>query len=940
MSSNINVLAELERCGLTYEWAGEDEVRICCPFHDDAKPSCHVNLQKRVFKCHTAGCAAAGDIIKLIARALRQSRSAVQSELATRYAFDVGRVVDPDVIERFHAAIWDAQPLLKELYNRGVTDALIRQYRLGEHDGRVQIPIKDENGYVVNVRRYLPGAPGADKMKNMRGRGKPRLYPLEQLKYDSVMLCGGEIKAIAAAAHLNKHGIGAVTTTAGEGNWDVSFTPQFAGKDVYVCMDIDEEGQAAAQSHCARLHRVATQVYNVVLPLNVDDFPHGDINDYIAARHSLKRLINDATPWEPPIGKLLDLDEPEDTDLSHAVRASSAGKRMRMKGVVSAMDTAPYIVPKEVSIHCDKSLKECAVCPVPTLADGETVTIPPESIALLEMVATSIASQRDALIKAMRIPASCGVCRFEAHQFYNIEDARISPQLEISNRAADRVMQPALCIGDGLELNESYSFIGRTYPHPKTQQSTFLISSYETTQDALSTYVPDGLEKLDVFAADEWTCDSVAARVSEIYTDLEANVTRIFQRRDLHLMIDLAYHSPLLFEFDQRVVKGWVEVLVLGDSAQGKSETALNLMRHYGLGEKVECKNATVAGLLGGLQQMGNRWFVSWGVIPTHDKRLVVLEELKGASTEVIARLTDMRSSGVAEIPKIEKRRTHARTRLVALSNPRSDMPLSSYNFGIEAIKELVGGLEDIRRFDAALLVSSSDIDSARLNVLQRSRPRVEKRFTSELCRSLILWAWTRTQDEVDFEDEAQSTVLDEATALSSQFTDRIPLMDRGSGRLKIARLAAAMAARTFSTDSTRSRLVVRKCHVEFVVEYLRRIYSSSVMGYEDFTMAVEMTQKLIDPDAVRAQVHATPFARDLVQQLLHTERIDRQSLEDWCGWDRVEAQQLLSFFVRKHALLRDNRCYRKTAPFIALLKRMLDDDTFTDRPDFIQEDF
>ena len=235
----------------------------------------------------------------------------------------------------------------------------------------------------------------------------------------------------------------------------------------------------------------------------------------------------------------------------------------------------------------------------------------------------------------------------------------------------------------------------------------------------------------------------------------------------------------------------------------------------------MECKNATVAGLLGGLQQMGNRWFVTWGVIPTHDKRLVVLEELKGTSVEVISKLTDMRSSGVAEIPKIEKRRTHARTRLIALSNPRSDRPLSSYNFGIESIKELIGGLEDVRRFDFALLVSNTEIDAATLNKLQQYRPAGNQIFDAESCRRLILWAWTREPSQIQYGSGAYEQILSEATRLCSIFTESIPLVDRGSMRLKLARLSASLACRTFSCDDTLENVIIRECHVEYISKLL-----------------------------------------------------------------------------------------------------------------------
>jgi len=398
-----------------------------------------------------------------------------------------------------------------------------------------------------------------------------------------------------------------------------------------------------------------------------------------------------------------------------------------------------------------------------------------------------------------------------------------------------------------------------------------------------------------------------------------------------------------LLPFDRQVVKGWVEALICGDSSQGKSETVTQLMKHYGLGEKMECKNATVAGLLGGLQQMGTRWFVTWGIIPTHDKRLVVLEELKGASTEVIGRLTDMRSSGIAEIPKIEKRRTHARTRLIAVSNPRSDQPLASYNFGIEAIRELIGGLEDIRRFDTALLVSSSEIDVTTLNDLQRHRPREEHRYTAELCRRCVLWAWTRTPDQVTFTDDAHSAVLDEATRLCNIFTEQIPLVDRGSMRFKLARLATSLACRLFSCGKSNPNVVVvRAVHVAYVSRLLERLYSSSVFGYADFSNAIKSTNVLLNPADIRSRVLQVPFPADFLEQVLHTNEIELRDICDWCGWDKSDALQLLSFLVRKHALVRDGRAYRKSPPFIELLKQLKTSPELkaANRPDFIQEEF
>ena len=932
----ISVLAEFERAGVQYEYVSDDEIKCKCPFHDDTSPSCAVNVEKRMFRCPV--CKTKGDIITFLAGLLKVQRSTVIVDLGKRYDLGVDKTINPELVERYHARIWDAKPLVKELHDRAITDALIRQYRLGECDGRITIPVQNEIGLFVNMRRYLPGAPGNKKMHNTKGYGKVRLFPIDQLKYDTILLVGGEVKAIAAIPHLNPHGIGVITATAGEGNWDPAFTQQLKGKTVYVCMDIDEAGASASRTLCIALYRTVGWLGEVKLPLNIDQFPHGDVNDFLVGRGSLKRLLNSTEKWEPSsIALDISDEEPKECDLNYATSARAATKRIKVKAIVSAVDIAPYIIPKQVTVTCSKDQKECALCRVFCNME-DNLELHPESPAILEMVASNRSTQREALMRGLLIPPSCKVCDFKVNEYYNVEDARISPRLEITERSVEKTMQPAVCIGTGVELNEGYDLIGRTYPHPKTQQSTLLISSYSTTQDALSSYQCRDMEALEAFRPSAWTVDAIQAKLDCIYGDLEANVTRIFQRRNLHLLIDLTYHSPLFINFDGRVHKGWMETLCLGDSAQGKSETAINLKKHYGLGEKIECKNASVAGLLGGLQQLGSRWFVTWGVIPTHDKRLVILEELKGASVEVISRLTDMRSSGIAEIPKIEKRKTHARTRLVALSNPRSDLPLASYNFGIEAVRELVGGLEDIRRFDFILLVSAADLDAGVLNRLQQNRPTVEHRYTSTLCRSLVLFAWTRTAEQVAFETDAAEAVLQGATALCEEFTDAIPIVDRGSTRYKVARIAAALAARTFSTDG--EVIVVRKAHVDWVIKFIRETYMSPAFGYADYTKAIRMTQRLVDEDVLRKHINEMPFPKDFIEHVLHRNKIDLQDIQDWCAWDRIAAGQSLSLMVRKHALVRDGRSYRKTPPFITFLKDMLATNNFTDRPAFIQEEF
>ena len=931
----INALAELERVEWTVEPVGDYEVKCKCPVHEDKSPSVSLNVKKNVWICQAAHCKAKGDIVSLLAHISKVERRTVLADLSTRYDLSITKSIKAEAVEGWHEKIWKSGPLLQALRDRGVSDAMGRKARLGVNENRITIPVYDMNRRVINVRKYLPGAPGPEKMRNTRGYTGLALFQVEQTKYQSIWICGGEMKALVAAELLNQHGIGCVSVTAGEGAWSPEFTKLFKDKIVYLCFDVDKGGRVAARKVAPYLTYEAQSVSILHLPLDRDKYPKGDLNDYIASEGATDAELLElmTTQCERFV---LDVQVAEDdgaathTSLSNSISSQYMGRRISCEANVVAMDTTPYIVPKELGISCSKDQEGCPFCPVKPIEPDEaigkvTLTVKGTSAGILDMIDTPKKMQREAIREALMIPP-CKVASFTVRKHWNVYALRLTPQLQIEGDNADHVVQSAFVSGPSVELNTPYHFSGRVYPHPKTQQAVLLFDKVETATDTLSSYEPteETLKKLKVFQPSEWTEEALSTKIDEVYDDIEANVTRIFRRRDLHLCIDVTYHSVLFFNFDEQLQKGWINTLITGDSSQGKSETSMRLMDHYKLGARHECKNATSAGLLGGLQQLGSRWFVSWGIIPMHDKRLVVLEEIKGTPIEVLAKLTDMRSSGIAELSKIEKRKAHARTRLVMISNPRRDKEIASYNFGVEAIKELIGSPEDVRRFDLAVIVSSSQIEPSEINRLSKSRPKVAHRYTTSLCHQRVLWAWTRTPDKIEFDDDAAALCLVVAIELCSEFTEAIPLVDRGTMRFKLARIACALAAMSFSTDDLET-IRVRKCHVDYAKSFILRNYNDTVFGYADFSKARSFAHHVKDPKIIRLQILHTKYPRDLVEHILHTEELTLSDVCDWCELDRADAQRLISFLVRKHAIYRHERShYTKTSEFIVLLKEML----------------
>ncbi len=214
--------------------------------------------------------------------------------------------------------------------------------------------------------------------------------------------------------------------------------------------------------------------------------------------------------------------------------------------------------------------------------------------------------------------------------------------------------------------------------------------------------------------------------------------------------------------------------------------------------------------------------------------RLLVIDETQGLQANQIEALSDVRATGVAEITKIRTERTNARCRIVWLANPSTGRPLAQYNQGVLAIKDVFRKPEDIRRLDFALATATGDVDLREINA--RHGAPVPPRYSSEACRSLVLWAWSRTSDQVSFTPEATEAILAAAMDFGQRYHPSIPIVEPADQRLKFARLAAATAARMYSTDSTGEILEVHPSHVAFVRSYLDKIFDSRGMSYLEYS--------------------------------------------------------------------------------------------------------
>lgn len=925
------------------------EIKILCPYHQDSRPSFFVNATTGMGYCHA--CGTSKNFPQLIATLRKVPIKAAEAYLKQHYGVSSEKSLAMNYADDSHFNLMNPrkdpqlerrrQELVKALKERGVSADMQKKFKLGMANGRIAIPVFNDEGFLVNVRQHLPGelcAEDDSKVINMKGFGANRIYPLSQLNYNKILICGGELKAIAASEELNKHDIGCVTQTGGETNWTSELLNELADKEVYVCLDIDATGEKHSAALCKRLLRKAARVYEIVLPLDKEKFPNGDINDYIALGEQLYPLVEGAMDYRHlmDLEKKFDHEDPEPATLKALKHPSSLGRRKVVKALPTQQSQDTYTVPKVIEIDCPEGKSMCEDCGK-IIEGNDTFEIPAESQAVLEIIGKNRQNLIKALKVAARIPERCRLCTFNYKENHAVQELMITPELDLGSitTGAGEVLTTFHVGTDNVDSHEVYELTGQMFSHPDTQAMTFVTSKCEPVADVLETYEPANAQMLEVFKPAEWTKESVMDRLNAKYQDLEANVTRIFKRRRMHLAFDLAYHSPLYINFDGKRRPGWVEVLIIGDSEQGKSEVANCLLQHYQLGAKVECKGATPAGLIAGVEQRNGQWYVTWGAFPTHDKRLLILEELKGMPEESFAKLTEVRSSGRAQITKVARRSAHARVRVVALSNPRDSREIGDYSYGVNSIKTLIGSLEDIRRFDYFVVAARTDVD---LEEVQMFRPQMPHRYNSELCKELLLWAWS--VEKVVFEDERY--LKQQSIEFCSNYENEIPIIGTGSGHIKIAKLSASLAAMTFSYTAEKE-LMVRNCHVDAIIELLTNTYNADNFGLDRYSKAKRSNAERYDKELVLKTLQNVPDSKTVALYLRDHSTLLERHLEVHLGVDHDGVREFLSRLASAGAITANRNRYGGFQKINKFTKDLVDycaNGEHTKRPDFVEGDF
>lgn len=841
---------------LTGQEDGQGETRAYCPLHENPEtsktPSASFHFGDGKFMCFSrcGGYSVAG-VWKMVQDAVEPPRKVDErqvDEVAARRARRKKKAegVTAALPDETQLGVWrDAlqrnQVMLKELLEkRGLRKSTLARYSIGWDGERIIIPVRDPLGQLVNVRRYGMGLK-ANKMLNWPGYGDATLWGMDALKMPRVFLHEGEMDALLQ----RQYGFPSLSPTAGAGTWLAEWNVHFVGKQVYITYDVDPQGETGARKVANQLRNVAEAVYLVKLPLAVAG---SDQTDYYVHQGYGKQNYIDLCKATPPfrerkVSRGRARSEVPDVRMRESFDPELVDKPISMVATVSGRSATPTALPRSYVLTCgqDWQKTKCNVCPMNNMWGGEHKgELPADDRVLLQMLDLPDDKRRGELLRSLEVPSTCSRVEVHLDSQWRVDELAIIPNIDDPDDGeGDQVLRRVFNVteaGTLTPVNTTARLTGVSTPSPKSGQMVFQSWGFEETKTSL-----DRFEMTEVLRAaledvfQPGPTQSPMDKLQELARDLAANVTHIYGRPELHIAYDLVWHSVLDFPFrGNRLGKGWLELLVMGDTRTGKSEAAERLRHHYQCGVLKSCEGATLAGLVGGAQQIGNSWVITWGTIPLQDRRLVILDEVSGMNDKnIIEQMSAVRSSGRAQVSKIVSQETFARTRTIWISNPVDGRQIQATNNGaIDAIQKLITNPEDIARFDFALVAAQEDVDSAVINAAVP--PRAHHRATRELASALVTWAWSRRPDQVHWAEGVERSVLARAEELGRRYIADPPLVQPENVRIKLARLAVAVAARLFSHDGTGEAVVVMKEHVQAAVELLDLVYGKRWFGYAD----------------------------------------------------------------------------------------------------------
>lgn len=874
-----------------------DEQAVCCPFphqtssgleYFETHPSAHVNLKERLFHCKV--CGAGHSEVSFIKTVLECTyANAVRLSKAFNNTEDM---------EEWRKYIPLPDEAIELCHSFNISDNVINELDIKSSvTGTISFPVA-MYGKLIDIRTYTPN--GTPKMKSRTGAAYGLVIPWDIWQATpnnkTTLICAGE-KDMAVA---RSHAFNAITLTGGE--MTLPFSPAwFRNRDVVILYDNDEAGKIGA-------HKLASYLIDYCHTVKVCTNFHEvckedkeDITDFFNKYHGTRdQLIAymDATPVYTREDCVHHSTIPLVT-LQEATTSDYVNKIVRSNIQVAAISEVQYMLPTTI---IGEKVRDAGKDDTMCVGEVKEWNLTEGTIQDVLHLIDNNFKEDDINNNArtlMHIPIKERYIRIKKFDKTIVYKAYVTEMMESLNTNTMPMEYTCYCIGTRLESGKKYMVTYKLVPHPyKGQQLIMVITNAVHANDSISN-----------FALTSETINNLA-QIQQIPGSVEERINTLVQKAKgligyngnalLITILDLAYHTVLTYHFGHfRDVRGYLDVLVVGESRVGKSSTAEALRQTYQLGTftSLAGNSATIPGLVGGSTKLASGAYqTKAGLIPQNHKGMLIFEEFGKCNSNIVAELTDIRSSNEVRITRVSGTLTlPAMVRMVSLSNVKSTpgeiKSIASYPNGITVVTELVGTAEDIARYDILAVLS----DKGNTSIDPFWIP--EEPLPIEVYRTRIRWVWSRTAEQILITEEVGRYIIEQANALNQEFNCHIKIFGTEAWK-KLSRLAISIAGYLVSADESYENIIVTKEHVDYAIHLYRTLYDNPTFRLREY-VANERKYNEIDDEGIRLLQQTYIKCPALLIMLEQEAKVSRNTLMAAVGLDVATYNGFMNTLIR-----------------------------------------
>lgn len=874
-------------------------IKLCCPFPHTKKefdpntweekeisyyekvPSSSINMNMRVFNCFT--CSRTFKELEFAEYITGKDKDSILKEYVVKE-----ELLDSSTNwrELQHKYLLENEEVLGKLRDLKISQEVIEQLMLGYMTNCLAIPVFKNNS-LVNIARYninkIPSKPKNEYNKNANSGD---IVPFDIWKNDfrDTIICEGEKDMLVARSQ----GFNAITLTGGsQTNLQNDYLNYFKGRKVFICYDNDEAGRKGAIKRYKEISNICDVYVTDISSICIQN--KEDIADFFVKYNRVAEdFINilNGHSRKPSAEELEQVSIKNEIKLSKMednIKNSYFRKKLKSHLQIVATCTETYVVP-EYAIFRPKELGD------DTKLEIKSWYLSSSHEDFLELIEGTVKSREISGILASLV----GLDAKKYSKFYDIELGPLQSiykvtvadiALENDDKASEFIID--LYSKQPLDIGNLYEIIYKLYPHPKQGRKVIAISeAIKATDYTFDTDNMESIKSLEMFKSN----GVISNKINELYESARCHIAP-YLNKDIWLAMELVFNSPLDITYKD-IIRGALDIFILGDTRTGKSELSEKMIKLYDFGEKIPLKTATVASLIGGTDDKIKK--TKLGVIPRHHKELVIMEEFSGAPMDFIKTLTEIRSSNMVKIYRVAGDiQTPCKLRMVTISNPVEGMMLSSYPNGIVPINELIKTPEDIARYDMFLLFPRVE------KLTDTSKVFGNKAFEIESKHYQVKSKWVKslTAEDIVISNDLGSYIFDRAVELNNLFESSFTVFGSETNK-KIARMSAALACMLCSTNDYKN-VIVTKEHVDYIIDFIKRVYDNDVFRLKEFATEERAYTTIVEEDTKKLE-SLYPKNVTMLEFLSNTSKVSRGELATVSGLDKDNFSSMFNVLVAR----------------------------------------